>query len=133
MMRVDYLKPKGMHQNPAFTQALVVPAGARLVLIGGQNSVSETGELVPGDLAAQTTQALGNLKLCLDAAGAGIEDLVKVTIYIAGDIDIRPGFEAWMKFAGQPTNPPLVTGVKVLALNRPGLLVEIEAMAVLPG
>jgi enamine deaminase RidA (YjgF/YER057c/UK114 family) len=38
-----------------------------------------------------------------------------------------------MKFAGQPTNPPLVTGVKVLALNRPGLLVEIEATAVLPG
>lgn len=132
-MSVDYLKPKGMHHNPAFTQALVIPASARVVLIGGQNSVNEKGELVPGDLAAQTTQALKNLKLCLDAAGAGIEDLVKVTIYIVGDIDIRPGFEAWMKFAGQPTNPPLVTGVKVVALNRPGLLVEIEATAVLPG
>jgi len=132
-MSVDYLQPKGMHHNPAFTQALVIPTSARLVLIGGQNSVNETGELVPGDLGAQTTQALRNLKLCLDAAGAGIEDLVKVTIYIVGDIDIRPGFEAWMKFAGQPTNPPLVTGVKVVALNRPGLLVEIEATAVLPG
>jgi enamine deaminase RidA (YjgF/YER057c/UK114 family) len=132
-MSVEYLKPKGMHQNPAFTQALVVPTGSRLVLIGGQNSVNEKGEPVPGDLGAQTTQALHNLKLCLDAAGAGIEDLVKVAIYIAGDIDIRPGFEAWMKFAGQPTNPPLVTAVKVLALNRPGLLVEIEATAVLPG
>jgi enamine deaminase RidA (YjgF/YER057c/UK114 family) len=95
--------------------------------------VNEKGELVPGDLAAQTTQALKNLKLCLDAAGAEISNLIKVTIYIAGDIDIRPGFESWMKFAGQPTNPPLVTGVKVLALNRPGLLVEIEATAVLPG
>lgn len=132
-MPVDYLKPKGMHQNPAFTQALVVPANSRLVLIGGQNSVDKDGNLVDGDLGAQTTKALENLKLCLDAAGAGIQDLVKVSIYIVGDIDIRPGFEAWMKFAGQPTNPPLVTGLKVLALNRPGIIVEIEAMAVLPG
>jgi enamine deaminase RidA (YjgF/YER057c/UK114 family) len=131
-MSVEYLKPKGMHQNPAFTQALVVPAGSRLVLVGGQNSVDEKGEVVPGDLGAQTTRALHNLKLCLEAAGAGIEDLVKVSIYIAGDIDIMPGFQAWQKFAGQPTNPPLVTAIKVLALNRPGLLVEIEATAVLP-
>lgn len=131
-MPVDYLKPKGMHQNPAFTQALVVSPGSRLVMIGGQNSVDDKGQFVPGDLGAQTAKALENLKLCLDAAGAGIDDLVKVTIYIVGDIDIMPGFQAWMKFAGQPTNPPLVTGIKVLALNRPGLLVEIEAMAVLP-
>lgn len=131
-MPVEYLKPKGMHQNPAFTQALVVPPGSRLVLIGGQNSVDETGQLVPGDLGAQTTRALHNLRLCLDAAGAGIDDLVKVTIYIAGDLDIMPGFEAWQNFAGQPTNPPLVTGIKVVALNRPGVIVEIEAIAVLP-
>ena len=132
-MSVDFLKPEGMHHNPAFTQALVIPAGNRLVVIGGQNSVDEHGRVVDGDLGAQTSKALDNLKLCLDAAGAGIDDLVKVTIYIAGDLDIMPGFQSWQKFAGQPKNPPIVTAVKVLALNRPGLLVEIEAMAVLPG
>ena len=132
-MTVDYLKPKGMHQNPAFTQALVVSAGSRMVLIGGQNSVDDKGQLVPGDLGVQTTQALHNLKLCLEAAGAGIDNLVKVTIYIAGDLDIMPGFQSWVKFAGQPTNPPIVTVIKVLALGRPGVLVEIEATAVLPG
>jgi enamine deaminase RidA (YjgF/YER057c/UK114 family) len=132
-MAVDYLKPKGMHQNPAFTQALVVPAGSRLLMIGGQNAVNEAGELVPGDLSAQTGKALQNLKLCLEAAGAGVDDLVKVTIYIAGDLDIMPGFQSWQAFAGQPTNPPIVTVLKVLALARPGALVEIEATAVLPG
>ena len=101
--------------------------------IGGQNSVDDKGQLVPGDLGAQTTQALHNLKLCLEAAGAGIDNLVKVTIYVAGDLDLMPGFQAWQKFAGQPTNPPIVTVLKVLALGRPGLLVEIEATAVLPG
>ncbi len=132
-MAVDYLKPAGLHHNPAFSQALVIPAGARLLVIGGQNAVDETGAIVPGDLGAQTTQALENLKRCLEAAGAGIDDLVKLTIFIAGDIDIAPGFAAWMKFAGQPANPPAISGIKVLALNRPGLLVEIEGLAVLPG
>jgi enamine deaminase RidA (YjgF/YER057c/UK114 family) len=132
-MPVDYLKPAGMHHNPAFTQALVISAGSRLVLVGGQNAVDQRGELVPGDLGAQTTQALNNLKLCLDAAGAGIGDLVKVTIYVAGDLDITAGFQSWVKFAGQPTNPPIVTVLKVLALGRPGVLVEIEATAVLQG
>ncbi|MEO7223232.1 MAG: RidA family protein [Devosia sp.] len=132
-MPVDYLKPKGMHHNPAFTQALVIPTASRLVLIGGQNSVDKDGKLVEGDLGVQTTQALANLRLCLDAAGAGTEDLVKLTIYVAGDLDIMPGFEAWMKFSGQPTNPPIVTVLKVLALGRPGVIVEIEGLAVLPG
>ena len=133
-MQIDYLKPKGMHINPAFTQALVIPAGARLVVIGGQNGVDDKGEIVAlGDLGGQTTRALENLRLCLDAAGAGIEDLVKVTIHIAGDLDIMPGFAAWQAFAGQPTNPPVVTVLKVLALGRPGVLVEIEGLAVLPG
>src|SRR5688500_7554410 len=132
-MTVDYLKPKRMHNNPAFTQALVVSPGSRLVLIGGQNSVDKDGNLVDGDLGAQTTQALNNLKLCLDAAGAGVDDLVKVTICIAGDLDIMSGFQAWQKFAGQPTNPPIVTVLKVLALGRPGVLVEIEGVAVLQG
>jgi enamine deaminase RidA (YjgF/YER057c/UK114 family) len=132
-MPVDYLKPKGLHQNPAFTQALVISGGSRLILIGGQNSVDNDGKLVDGDLGAQTAKALENLKLCLDAAGAGIEDLVKVTIYVAGDLDIMPGFKAWQNFAGQPTNPPIVTVLKVLALGRPGVLVEIEGTAVLPG
>ncbi|RYE10910.1 MAG: RidA family protein [Hyphomicrobiales bacterium] len=133
-MPVEYLKPHGLHDNPAFTQALVIPPGARLVVIGGQNGVDANGQIVaPGDLGLQTARALGNLQLCLAAAGAKIEDLVKITIFIAGDLDIIPGFQAWMNFAGQPQNPPAVSVIKVLALGRPGIVVEIEGLAVLPG
>jgi len=133
-MHVEFLKPKGLHINPAFSQALVVPGGSRLLVIGGQNGVDEQGQVVsPGDLGAQSKRALENLRLCLEAAGADIADLVKLTIFIAGDRDIRPGFEAWMNFAGQPTNPPAISVIKVLALGRPDVLVEIEGLAVLPG
>ncbi|MEO6013013.1 MAG: RidA family protein [Devosia sp.] len=133
-MQVEYLKPKGMHSNPAFSQALIIPAGARILVIGGQNSVNDKGEIVfKGDLGKQTTKALENLALCLEAANAGGEHLVKLTIHIAGDLDITPGFEAWMKFAGKSAHPPAVTVLKVLALGRPDFMVEIEGLAVLEG
>lgn len=132
-MHVEFLKPKGLHHNPAFTQAVIVPGNARLLVIGGQNGVNAAGEVVAvGDLGGQAKQALENLRACLEAAGADIAHLVKLTIFIAGDLDIGPGFAAWVEFAGQPTNPPAISVIKVLALGRPEVLVEIEGMAVLP-
>ena len=131
-MTVEYLNPEGMHHNPAFSQGIVLPAGARTLLIGGQNAVDADGQVVgKGDLGAQTTKALANLQLCLEAAGAKLEQLVQVKIYLAGDIDIRPGFGAWMAVWGNRPNPPTVSGIRVHGLANPDYLVEIEAVAVI--
>lgn len=130
---VDYINPGSMHANPAYTQAVVIPAGARTMLIGGQNAVAADGAIVgKGDLAAQTTQALANLQACLAEAGAGVEHLVQMTLYIVGDVDIRPGFEAWMAVWGKRPNPPTVSAAKVLGLAHPDFLIEISGVAVLP-
>src|SRR5687768_4913302 len=132
-MAVQYLKPEGMHLNPAFTQALILPVGARTLLIGGQNAVDKDGQIVgKGDFGAQSAKAIDNLLLCLAAAGGSIENIVQMRLYIVGDVDIRPGFAAWMAKWGDRPNPPLVTGIRVLGLANPDYLVEIEAMAVLP-
>ena len=129
---VEHINPQGMHHNPAFTQAILIPAGARTLLIGGQNAVDADGQIVgKGDLGAQTAMALSNLQLCLQAAGATLEQLVQVKIYLAGDVDIRPGFGAWMAVWGNRSNPPTVTGIRVHGLANPDYLVEIEAMAVI--
>lgn len=131
-MSVQHLQPAGMHHNPAFTQAILIPAGARTLLIGGQNAVGPDGQVVgKGDLGAQTARALENLQLCLEAAGATLEQLVQVKIYLAGDVDLRPGFGAWMAVWGSRSNPPTVTGLRVHGLAHPDYLVEIEALAVL--
>ena len=131
-MPVEHINPAAMHSNPAFTQAVLIPAGARTLLIGGQNAVGPDGQIVgKGDLGAQTTKALENLQLCLEAAGATLEQLVQVRIYLAGDVDIRPGFGAWMAVWGTRANPPTVTGLRVHGLANPDYLVEIEALAVL--
>ena len=52
-MPVQHLNPEAMHRNPAFSQAILLPAGARTLLIGGQNAVDANGQIVgKGDLGA---------------------------------------------------------------------------------
>lgn len=133
-MTVERINPRGLHQNPAFTQMIVVPASARTALIGGQNAVNAAGEIVgKGDFAKQTEQALKNLVTCLEAVDATVDDLIQVKIYIKQGEDLRVGFGEWMKVWGQRTNPPLVTGLFVSALANPDFLIEIEATAVIAG
>jgi len=131
-MPVQHINPDAMHKNPAFSQAILLPAGARTLIIGGQNAVDVHGQVVgKGDLGAQTPKALENLQHCLKAAGATLEQLVQVKIYLAGDVDLRPGFAAWMAVWGKRTNPPTVSGIRVHGLANPDYLVEIEAVALL--
>lgn len=129
---VEYINPKSMHANPAYTQAVVIPAGARTLLIGGQNAVGQDGSVVgKGDLAAQSERAIANLLACIDEAGGRLEDLVQVTLYFKGDVDIMPGYNKWAEVWGQRANPPTVCAAKVLGLAHPDFLIEISGIAVL--
>ena len=132
-MSLEHINPDSMHKNPAFSQGIIVPAGARTLVIGGQNAVNAKGEIVgKGDMAAQTTQALDNLITVLETAGGSLDGLIRVGIYFRADADIAAGFGAWMKRAGALANPPAVVGVKVAGLAHPDYLIEIEATALLP-
>ena len=127
---IERVNPAGMHSNPVYSQATILPVGARLMVIGGQNSVDASGNIVGvGDLRAQTAQALDNLTTVLAAANATLDDLLKVTIYLVDGQDLRPAFGEWMTRWGQRTNPPSVTGLTVVRLARPEFLIEIEALA----
>ncbi len=132
-MQLEHINPAGMHRNPAYSQAIIIPAGARLLVIGGQNAVNAKGEIVgKGDMAAQTTQALDNLMTVLKTAGATLDSLVRVGLYMRADADLAAGFKVWMSRAGGLKNPPTVTGIRVAGLAHPDFLIEIEATAVLP-
>ena len=131
-MAIEHLNPQGMYQSPIFSQGIVLPANARILLIGGQNGINAKGEVVAkGDVVKQTEQALSNLQQVLKAAGAGLEDLVKVTIVMQQDIDLNAAFGAWMAVWGKRTNPPTVSAFRVPNLSNPDFLIEIEAMAAL--
>lgn len=128
---LEHINPEGMHKSPVFSQGIIVPAGTRTLVIGGQNGVDETGKVVSNDLAGQTARAVDNLIRVLETAGGTLDDLVRVGLFIKGEGDITPGFTEWMKRAGQIKNPPTVSAIRVLGLASPDFLIEIEATAVL--
>lgn len=132
-MPVQHINPDGMYKSPVFSQGIILPAHARILLVGGQNGTNEEGEIVDKtDTAKQTAQALSNMQKVLAAAGASVTDLVKVTIILREDADLQAGFTEWMKVWGKNPNPPTVTNLRVAGLASPDFLIEIEAQAVLP-
>lgn len=131
-MLVRHVNPPGLHANPAFTQAVRVPAGHDTVYVGGQNGVGPDGVVVAPDLASQTRQALVNLRACLEAAGAQLTDVVRWTILCAQGAPVHEGFAAFGEIWPREAPPPAITVAVVAGLAVPGALVEIEAVAAVP-
>ena len=89
-----------------------------------------TGTFVEGDIEAQTRRTLDNLLAVVRAAGGGPETVLKVTVYLA-DMALGARFNAvYAEVFG--AYPPARSLVPCLPL-RPGMLVEIDAMAAVPG
>jgi enamine deaminase RidA (YjgF/YER057c/UK114 family) len=128
-MAIKRLNPDTMHKNPAFTQVATVDASARLVFVGGQNGVNKEGKVVGRDIGSQTEQAYKNVITALEAAGATLEDVVKMSIYVVQGQSLEEGFAAVQKVQPQGTPPPTVTFAFVAGLATPDFLVEIEALA----
>jgi 2-iminobutanoate/2-iminopropanoate deaminase len=119
--------PPALHTSPAFAQGMVLAAGPTLY-VGGQNGTDATGQLVDG-LGPQTEQALRNVLEVLAAAGSGPEHVAKMTIYLAAGIDPD---EAYAASAAVWRHRSAVT-VLTVTPARPGALVEVEAIAAVPG
>ena len=101
------------------------------IYVADQVALDGEGRLVGADdVVAQTRQVLENIRQFLHAGGATLDDVVKVTVYLA-NVDDRPRInEVRQAYFG--ANRPASTLVEVSRLALPGLLVEIEAVAVLP-
>lgn len=108
-----------------------VEAGG-LVFISGCPATDENGNLVGGDdTVAQCVQVLKNLGAILSAAGCTPRDVVKVNIYLT-NVDDRPLINPLRQaFFGDARPASTLVGVNELPV--PGMKVEIEAVAVLPG
>src|SRR5262245_25543681 len=108
----------------------VVRAG-RLVFVSGCVASDEAGRTVGGnDATAQARQVHENLKRCLAAAGATFADVCKVTVFLKNLADREKVNIARKEYFGP--HRPASTLVEISRLVRDDLLVEIEAVAVLP-
>lgn len=119
-----------MHASPAFSQGTIVPAGARMLYVGGQNGVGADGKVVGDTLTAQTEQALRNVLTVLAEAGASQEDVAKLTIHLVLGESADEGYAASLAVWGP--HPTAITVVAVPGFARPEFLVEIDAIAALP-
>jgi 2-iminobutanoate/2-iminopropanoate deaminase len=118
-----------------YSHGMTAPAG-EIVVVAGQVGMDGAGKLVgPGDVVAQTKQALDNVSAVLAAAGCHMGDVVRFQTFLthASDIDgfMRARHEAFPRHFPSGVYPPN-TLLIVSRLVRPDLLVEIEAMAVKP-
>jgi 2-iminobutanoate/2-iminopropanoate deaminase len=127
----DYAKPS------SFTRGIRFDVGDKtMLLISGTASIDDAGQTVHvGDFRAQLWQTYRNISALLESEGATWHDIVRTTCYLR-DIErdykdfneVRTAFFDWLGLDPLPAS----TGIQA-RLCREDLLVEIEAIAVMPG
>jgi enamine deaminase RidA (YjgF/YER057c/UK114 family) len=129
---LTHINPDTLYKPHGFSH-VVVAEGTRLVVIGGQLASELDGSIAgENDYEAQGERALLNFGEAMKAAGAPMESLAKMTIYL---VDLNAdnqekmfaGFGRAAKAIGLRKNATLVVGVS--ALGAPGALVEIDGLA----
>jgi enamine deaminase RidA (YjgF/YER057c/UK114 family) len=109
-----------------------VVARGTMVFVRGQvgQDLDTSKSVAIGDPAGQAERAMANIKTLLEEAGARLEHICKITIYITDPRYREPVYRTvgkWLKGVH-----PVSTGIVVSALARPEWLVEVDATAVIP-
>lgn len=124
--------PATLHDPTPFGYSHAVSAPGETVFIGGQYASDLTGSPVPGDFASQVELAFDRLRLALEGVGLGFEHVVRLGSYVV-DHDLEK-LEALGKVIhahfGDRLPAQTLSGVASLAL--PGMLFEVDAVAVRP-
>ena len=110
-----------------YSQATIAPADAHIIHVAGQVGMTPDG---PNDFASQVDRSFANLIAALQAAGGKTEDIVKITMLIVdhdGEKLAAVGEKRRKTFGNAP---PASTLIPVTRLYAPGVLFEIDAVAV---
>lgn len=101
------------------------------LFISGQAGAGEDGKIVSGGFLAQGQQAFANLRRALEAGGASLKDVVKVTIFVTDMGHFDDVVALRRQFFSAPY--PADTIAEIRALYTPEAMIEIEAIALVPG
>ena len=128
-MEKRQVNPWSWQDRLGFSQAWRVEGAETIVFVAGQGPVSADGEVVgEGDFEAQARQTFENLRTVLEQSGASLESIVKTTVYLTDIAQLRVFGQVRSEYIPGP--PPASTAVQVGALAIPGMMVEVEAIAV---
>ena len=129
---IRQVEAPGLAPGPGYSHVISVDVPGRLVVVSGQVALDSAGNLVgPGDLEAQTRQVFGNLEAALTAAGATWEHVIRLGYFLrdAGGVGVVRSVRA--EFVPEGVEPA-ASLVEVSRLVRDDLLIEVEALAVVP-
>lgn len=136
-----HLQPDGLYDaSPnGYTHVVAVQGPVNWVFVSGQGGEDQAAHL-PDDFAAQARQALSNLKRALQAAGADMGQVAKLTLLIVDhSVERFNDWQAavrehWGEGAPGDARPrfPACTLIPVPKLALPGMLIEVDAIAALP-
>jgi len=106
--------------------------GGKTIYISGQIAFDPSGKVVgAGDMRAQAQQIFANLKAALESVGADFSAVVKLTYFVVDITQMQTIREVRAQYVNME-NPPASSAFEVRQLTHPDLLLEIEAIAVVP-
>jgi 2-iminobutanoate/2-iminopropanoate deaminase len=103
----------------------------KLIFVSGQGATDPaTGRIVADDIEAQTEQCLKNVQAILEAAGSGLQHVLRCGVFLIDMREFAKMNGVYSRMFGE--HRPARTTVQVAGLPGDGLRVEIDAVAVLP-
>ena len=127
----EYLELLGDKKGRSYSAAAVVKSGKTVYLAGEGVIADASGKSLIGDFDGQVRASFAEIEKTLARAGGKLSDIVTMTVYYT---DVRNlGRFAGIRKELFPTNPPASAQITVSALAVPGMLVEIQAIAVIGG
>jgi len=118
-----------------FSEAVTVTGPAKMIFLAGVGAEDENGKggdiLHKGDFTAQCKYAFDKIKRALEKNGAGFGDIVKMVTYMT-DVRYQPDFGKCRQETFGSTPMPAHTLLTITALAWPGMLVEVDATAMVP-
>ena len=126
-IRSDKLRqPSGV-----FSHATAIEAKGRLVFVSGMTARRADGTIAGiGDIEAQTRQVCENLKAAVEEAGATLDDICRVDVYVRNMEHFEKIHQVRREYFKNP--PPASTMVEVTKMTSPDYLIEINAIALIP-
>ena len=122
-----FVRPEGLPPVNGYSHAIAFTG--RMVVVSGQVPLDDQGRLVGrGDAAAQVRQVFENLAGALAAAGARLDQVVKLTVYLTDLADLDAFRRVRDEYIALD-RPPASSLVQVSGLVSPEFRVEIEALA----
>ncbi|PXX61460.1 enamine deaminase RidA (YjgF/YER057c/UK114 family) [Nocardia tenerifensis] len=127
---IEISNPVGLHDPTGFGYSHVARVSGELVLVAGQYDSDGEGHTTSDDFAVQVDNAFANLGIALGSVGLGFAEVAQLRTFVVGhDLDKlavigKKIAEIWGE------RPPVQTLVGVAALALPGMLFEVDAVAV---